>query len=115
VLFTVELARRLTGTGVTANCLAPGFVRTNLGRDATGVFRLLLGLTRPFQSSPETGAATAIYLATSTAVAQTSGGYFERCRPARPSALAGDQAAAERLWRLSARLGGLDADLPAAG
>jgi retinol dehydrogenase-12 len=108
VLFTHELARRLAGTGVTANCLSPGFVRTDLGRDATGVFRLFLRLARPFQSSPEAGAETSVYLATSPAGAEVSGGYFEKCRPAEPSALSMDPAAAKRLWQLSAELSGLD-------
>jgi NAD(P)-dependent dehydrogenase (short-subunit alcohol dehydrogenase family) len=112
VLFTYELARRLAGTGVTANCLDPGFVRTELGREATGAFRMFIRLTRPFQISPEAGAATSVHLATSPALAAVSGGYFAKRAPARSSALSRDQAAAKRLWQLSAQLSGLDADLP---
>jgi retinol dehydrogenase-12 len=115
VLFTDELARRLVGTGVTANCLSPGFVRTDLGREATGAFRVFLLLTRPFQSSPEAGAQTSVYLATSPEVAEVSGRYFEKSTPADPSALSRDPAAAKRLWQLSAQLSGLDADLPTTG
>jgi NAD(P)-dependent dehydrogenase (short-subunit alcohol dehydrogenase family) len=115
LLFTYELARRLAGTGVTANCLSPGFVRTELGREATGAFRVFLRLARPFQSSPQAGAATPVYLATSPEVAEVSGRYFEKCAPAQSSALSRDPAAAERLWQLSTRLSGLDAELPTTG
>jgi retinol dehydrogenase-12 len=115
ILFTYQLARRLAGSGVTANCLSPGFVRTDLGREATGAFRVFLRLTQPFQSSPEAGAQTSVYLATSPEVAEVSGRYFEKSTPAEPSALSRDPAAAERLWQLSAQLSGLDADLPTTG
>jgi retinol dehydrogenase 12 len=115
ILFTYELARRLAGTGVTANCLSPGFVRTNLGREATGAFRMFLRLARPFQTSPEAGAQTSVYLATSPEVAEVSGRYFEKSTPAEPSALSRDPAAAERLWQLSTQLSGLDAELPTTG
>jgi retinol dehydrogenase 12 len=115
ILFTHELARRLTGTGVTANCLSPGFVRTELGREATGAFGVFLRLARPFQSNPEAGAQTPVYLATSPAVTEVSGRYFEKSTPAEPSALSQDPAAAKRLWQLSTQLSGLDADLPTTG
>jgi retinol dehydrogenase 12 len=115
ILFSYELARRLAGTGVTANCLSPGFVRTQLGREATGAFRVFLRLARPFQTSPEAGAQTPVYLATSPAVAEVSGCYFEECKQAESSALSRDPAAAKRLWRLSAQLSGLDAELPTTG
>jgi NAD(P)-dependent dehydrogenase (short-subunit alcohol dehydrogenase family) len=115
ILFTYELARRLSGTGVTANCLSPGFVRTELGREATGAFRIFLRLARPFQTSPEAGAQTSVHLATSPAVAEVSGRYFEKCAPAESSALSRDPAAAERLWQLSTQLSGLDAELPTTG
>jgi NAD(P)-dependent dehydrogenase (short-subunit alcohol dehydrogenase family) len=108
ILFTVELAGRLAGTGVTANCLHPGFVRTDLGRDITGAFGMLLRLVRPFQASPATGAETSVYLASSPEVAQTTGRYFVKCRPTEPSALARDRAAAARLWALSEQLSGLE-------
>jgi NAD(P)-dependent dehydrogenase (short-subunit alcohol dehydrogenase family) len=115
VLFTYELARRLAGTGVTANCLHPGFVRTALGREATGAFRVFIRLALPFAASPEAGAATVVHLATSPEVGAVSGRYFAKRAPATSSALSRDPAAAERLWRLSARLSGLATDLPATG
>jgi retinol dehydrogenase 12 len=108
ILFTVELARRLDGSGVTANCLHPGFVRTALGRDVSGALGVLLRLALPFQPEPATGAQTSVYLASSPEMAETTGAYFVKCRPAKPSALARDPAAAARLWTLSEGLAGLD-------
>ncbi len=104
ILFTAELARRLAGTGVTANCLHPGFVRTALGRDVTGAMGAAVRLVVRLQPGPEKGARTSLYLATSAEVAEVTGGYFVTCRPARPSALARDPGAAERLWALSESL-----------
>lgn len=104
LLFTGEVARRLAGSGVTANAADPGFVRTDLGRDATRAFGTFLKIVRPFQLSPEKGAATPVHLATSPDVIGTSGAYFTKCRPATPSALAQDQAIAHRLWVLSTDL-----------
>jgi NAD(P)-dependent dehydrogenase (short-subunit alcohol dehydrogenase family) len=108
ILFTFELARRLTGTGVTANCLHPGFVRTALGRDVTGVLGAIVRIVLPFQPGPATGAATSVYLASSPEVAEVTGGYFVKCKPAQPSTLARDDRAAARLWTLSEQLAGLD-------
>ncbi len=108
ILFTVELARRLSGTGVTANCLHPGFVRTALGRDVTGVPGAVVRLVLRFQPGPVTGAETSVYLASSPEVTEVTGGYFVKCKPAEPSALARDARAATRLWALSEELAGLD-------
>jgi NAD(P)-dependent dehydrogenase (short-subunit alcohol dehydrogenase family) len=111
ILFTRELARRLAGTGVTANCLHPGFVATRFGNNNGGVFRLGLGLGKRLMAiSPEKGAETIVYLASSPDVAGETGGYFSKCQKARPTAAAQDDAAAQRLWEESARL----AKLPAA-
>ncbi len=108
ILFTAELARRLTGTGVTANCLHPGFVRTGLGRDVTGVLCAAVRFALRFQPGPATGAETSAYLAGSPEVADVTGGYFVKCKPTVPSALAKDDRAAARLWTLSEELAGLD-------
>jgi retinol dehydrogenase-12 len=111
ILFTVELARRLGGTGVTgvtANCLHPGFVRTALGRDVTGPLGAIVRLVLRFQPGPATGAETSVYLAASPQVAEVTGGYFVKCKPAEPSALANDTQATARLWTLSEELAGLD-------
>lgn len=107
ILFTVELARRIEGTGVTANCLHPGAVATRLGHNNGTFARVVTRLLAPFFRSSESGAATSVYLASSPAVEGVSGKYFVDCRERRPSAAARDRATAERLWRLSAELTGL--------
>jgi len=104
ILFTAELANRLDGTGVTANCLHPGFIRTSLGRDITGMSGAIVRLILRFQPGPATGALTSVYLASSPEVEQTTGGYFVKCKPAQPSLLAKSPDAAARLWALSEEL-----------
>ena len=107
VMFTYELARRLQGTGVTANALHPGVVRTDFGReDSTGWMRLMVPVIRPFMKSPRRGAATSVYLASSPEVEGVTGRYFANQR-ARPSSKASqDATAAARLWDVSAKLVG---------
>jgi NAD(P)-dependent dehydrogenase (short-subunit alcohol dehydrogenase family) len=108
ILFTRELARRLTGTGVTANCLHPGFVATNLGQRDNGLLAILIRLAMMVRAEPaEKGAETIIYLASSPEVADVSGGYFADCRPATPSREAQNDDNARRLWDETARLAGL--------
>jgi NAD(P)-dependent dehydrogenase (short-subunit alcohol dehydrogenase family) len=110
VLFTVELARRLAGSGVTANCLHPGFVASRFGDDNGTLMRIGLGIAKRFAAiTPEEGAKTITYLASAPELAATSGRYFAECREARPDPAATDAAAARRLWEESARLAGLDA------
>jgi NAD(P)-dependent dehydrogenase (short-subunit alcohol dehydrogenase family) len=104
ILFTRELARRLAGTGVTANCLHPGFVATRFGDNLTGPLRLLFPLAKLFAISPADGAKTIVYLASSPAVEGVSGLYFDKCAPATPTAEAQDDAAAARLWAESEKL-----------
>lgn len=104
ILFTFELARRLEGTGVTANTLHPGFVATNFtaGNGALGwSLRRLAGL---LAIRPEEGAKTSVYLASSPEVAGITGRYFVEQRTAEPSAAARDRDAALRLWRVSEEL-----------
>ena len=108
ILFTRELARRLEGTGITANCLHPGFVATRFGDDAGGVLRAGIGIAkRLFALSPEEGAKTMVYLAGSPEVAGRSGGYYDRCAPSEPSREARSDADAGRLWDLSAEISGI--------
>jgi NAD(P)-dependent dehydrogenase (short-subunit alcohol dehydrogenase family) len=104
VLFTYELARRLEGSGVTANCLSPGFTRTGLGRDTKGGFGLFLKLAGPFMISPEKGARLSVHLATAPEVAEVTGAYFRGLQPKESSPLSHDEAAQKRLWELSAKL-----------
>ena len=107
VVFTYELARRLRGTGVTANVLHPGVVRTDFGReDSTGWMRLMLPVIRPFMKSPQRGAATSVYLASSPEVEGVTGRYFANCTPRTSSRASQDVAAAARLWDVSEALVG---------
>jgi len=107
VMFTYALARRLEGTGVTANTLHPGFVATNFARNNGPLSQVAMTLARPFAITPEQGAQTSIYLASAPEVADVSGRYFVKRRPARTSAASYDQAAQEQLWQLSEQLTGL--------
>jgi retinol dehydrogenase 12 len=103
ILFVRELARRVEGIGITANAADPGFVRTNLGRHATGGRRMLQTVTRPMQSSPERAAATPVYLATSDEVAGVTGGYYANGHPIELSGLAKNDQLARKLWGVSAQ------------
>lgn len=107
ILFTRELARRLTGTKVTTNSLHPGVVNTRFGTNTQGLFKQLLKLGIPFASSAEKGARTSVYLASSPEVEGVSGKYFIKCKVAKESKVAQDPSAAETLWRKSAELTGL--------
>ena len=106
ILFTRELARRLAGTEVTANCLHPGVVATRFGSSSGGFAGLLIPIIRPFFTSPAKGADTIVYLASSPDVAGTTGEYFVNRKIAKPSAAARDDAAAKRLWEASEALAG---------
>jgi retinol dehydrogenase 14 len=108
VLFTYELARRLEGSGVTANALHPGVVRTAFGQeDSHGWMRLMLPVLRPFMKSPEKGAGTSIHLASSPDVEGVSGRYFAGGRPKTSSRASYDTAIAARLWQTSVDLVGM--------
>lgn len=109
VLFTYELARRLEGTGVTANCLHPGVVGTNLGSGVSGVFGFTVRALGPLMKSPEKGAETSIYLASSPEVEGVSGRYFVKKAETRSSEVSHDQSLARRLWEVSADLTNLPA------
>jgi NAD(P)-dependent dehydrogenase (short-subunit alcohol dehydrogenase family) len=104
ILFTRELARRLAGTGVTANCLHPGVVKTRFGDSSGGFAGLLIPFLRLFFISPEQGADTIVYLASSPEVEKTAGEYFVKRKITKPSAAARDDAAAKRLWGASEAL-----------
>ncbi len=111
VLFTYELARRLEGTGVTATVLHPGVVNSGFGaEDPSRVFKFLVPLWRPFMKTPQQGAATSIYLASSPEVEGATGMYFAKSRPQCSSTTSYDESTAGRLWRISARLVDLDGE-----
>jgi NAD(P)-dependent dehydrogenase (short-subunit alcohol dehydrogenase family) len=105
MLFARSLARRLQGAGVTVNALHPGVITSNLFQSGPPLVKLAVATVgRLFMISPEEGAKTSVYLATSPQVAARSGGYYSRCRLTRPSAAAVSDGDAERLWEISARL-----------
>ena len=106
VLFTRELARRLQGTGVTANSMHPGAVRTGFGsaEDTRGFERAVMIVGRPFMISARRGAKTIVFLACSPEVADVAGEYFVRRKPHIASKNGRDDAAARKLWDLSEEL-----------
>jgi len=107
ILFTRELARRWTGSGVTANSLHPGFVATRFGDQSGGLLSFAIRAAKTFAISPEKGAATIVYLASSDDVAKTTGLYFYKCKAATPTKEAQDDNTAQRLWQESEKLAGL--------
>ena len=110
ILFTRELARRLAGSGVTANCLHPGAVSTRLGSNNGAAGQAITSLLRPFMLSPAEGARTSIHLASSPEVSETSGRYFAQMRETRCSRAARSDESARRLWQVSAELTGIGGD-----
>ena len=104
VLFTYELARRLEGTGVTANCLHPGGVATNIFHDLPKAMEALIKLVT---TSPGKGAETSLYLASSPEVEGVTGKYFVKKSATRTSASSYNEDTARRLWDVSAKLTGL--------
>ena len=107
ILFNRELARRLSGSGVTANALHPGFVATRFGDGSGGIVRAVLKVAKPIGAiSPEEGAKTILYLASSPEVAGVSGQYFYECKPATPTAEARNDDDARRLWEISEQIAG---------
>jgi retinol dehydrogenase-14 len=105
VVFTYELARRLDGTGVTTTVLHPGVVRTAFAaEDPSPLWRVLLPIVRPLLKSPQKGAATSIYLASSPEVEGVSGKYFINSKARASQKASYDTAAAARLWQISSEL-----------
>lgn len=108
ILFTRELALRLSGTGVTANCLHPGFVSTRFGSSTDPLTHAAVKLAMMARGiTPEQGADTLLYLARSHNVEDMSGLYFDRRKPVAPSAEAQDEDAADRLWEVSEKIAAL--------
>jgi NAD(P)-dependent dehydrogenase (short-subunit alcohol dehydrogenase family) len=112
VMFTYELACRLQGTGVTANCLHPGFVATNIGQ--SGVWPVARPVARFVLSflgiSPEEGAKTSIYLATSPDVEGVTSKYFVKSIPRWSVPISYDESLQRQLWEESAKLVKLPVD-----
>jgi NAD(P)-dependent dehydrogenase (short-subunit alcohol dehydrogenase family) len=107
ILFTYELARRLRGTGVTANCLHPGVIATRLLASYMGIPAAGGALARTFGAKPEKGAETILYLASSPEVEGLSGKYFSHGKPVSSSPESYDETTGRRLWEISERLTGI--------
>lgn len=107
IMFTYELAGRLKGTGVTATCMHPGAVNTRFGTNNSGPMTILFRLFKPFMRTPEQGADTLIWLASSPEVEGASGRYYSDRKPIEPKKIAQDPEARRRLWEESERLTGL--------
>jgi NAD(P)-dependent dehydrogenase (short-subunit alcohol dehydrogenase family) len=104
LVFTFELADRLAGSGVTANCLHPGVVSTGFGQNQPSWLKWSIKLVKPFFLSEEKGAATSVYLATSPEVEGVSGKYFDKSKPQRYSRRADNPETRKRLWDVSREL-----------
>jgi NAD(P)-dependent dehydrogenase (short-subunit alcohol dehydrogenase family) len=108
VLFTYELAKRLEGTSVTANCLHPGVITSGFGKNDGGIFAVLIGIAGIFMISPDKGARTSIYLATSKDVANVSGKYFDSdTKEKKSSRVSRDPELAQKLWKISEQMTGV--------
>jgi NAD(P)-dependent dehydrogenase (short-subunit alcohol dehydrogenase family) len=103
ILFTAELARRLEGSGVTANCFHPGLVATGFNRNNGVLMQLAMTVVKPFSRSPEKGAETLVWLVDSEDAGADNGGYFVDCKRAQPDPPARDMEAARRLWEVTER------------
>ena len=109
MLFTLELAERLRGTGVTVNAVHPGVVKTNMGNrdDLQGWYGWMVRMSHPFARTPEQGARTSVHVAAAAELAGVTGRYFADCELARPGPRALDRDAARRLWQASEQLTGV--------
>ncbi|MDQ3318143.1 MAG: SDR family oxidoreductase [Actinomycetota bacterium] len=107
IMFTYELAERLKGTGVTATCMHPGAVNTRFATNNSGPMAILFRLGKPFMRTPDQGADTVIWLASSPDVEGVSGRYYSDRKPIEPKKIANDPPARRRLWEESQRLTGL--------
>jgi retinol dehydrogenase-12 len=106
ILFSYELARRLSGTGVTVNCLHPGGIASGVWTNNGPLARFIMKAGRPFLKTVEQGAQTTIYLASSAEVEGITGKYYANCREKNSNKESYDQNVARRLWELSERMTG---------
>jgi NAD(P)-dependent dehydrogenase (short-subunit alcohol dehydrogenase family) len=107
ILFSYELAQRLKGKGITSNALHPGFVATQFAKNNGALSRAVMPLVHMFALTPQEGARTSVYLASSREVEGVSGKYFVDQKPARSSSVSYDPAVAASLWEVSAGMVGL--------
>lgn len=107
LLFTYELARRLAGTGVTANAVHPGLVATSFGKTGnSGVMKAAMSILAPFSKSPARGAETSVYVASAPELKGVTGRYFANCKTARSSRASHNEGDQRRLWELSEQMAG---------
>jgi NAD(P)-dependent dehydrogenase (short-subunit alcohol dehydrogenase family) len=104
VLFTYELARRLEGTGVTANCLHPGVIASGFGQTYGGALSVILKIARPFLLSAADGARTSVYLASSPEVTGVTGKYFSKCKAVPSNAVSYEVQSQHKLWSMSEQM-----------
>lgn len=104
ILFTYELAKRLEGSGVTANCLHPGVIASGFALNASGPVNWFFRLAKPFLLTNEQGAETTIHLATAPELEGKSGGYYKEKRLIRSNRESNDPAVARRLWEISEQM-----------
>jgi NAD(P)-dependent dehydrogenase (short-subunit alcohol dehydrogenase family) len=108
ILFSYELSRRLAGTGVTVNCLHPGGIASGLWTNNGPLAQFIMKAGRPFLKTPEQGAQTTIYLASSPEVEGVTGKYYSNCKERTSSRKSCDLNVARRLWDVSAQMTGVD-------
>lgn len=107
IMFTYELSHRLNGDGIKVNAMHPGVVNTRFGADLKGITKWMFSLAKPFLRSPEKGAETVIWLATSDTLNTTTGKYFHDNKEIKSIPLSYDRMALTRLWEVSEELTGL--------
>ena len=110
VLFTHALAKKLAGTGVTVNSVHPGTVATNIWSRPLGPAGFIMAIPKLFMTSPEKGAETIVYLASSPDAGNVNGEYWEKMKVKKSSDESYDEAIAQRLWDVSAKLTHLSLD-----
>ena len=110
IMFTFLLSEKLKGTGVTANCLHPGYVKTNIGLNHF-LLRMLRPLVKMGAVTLEKGAETTLHLATSSELEGVTGVYYHKMKLRDPNKLVFDEVAQEELWDLSLKLSGVITDL----
>ncbi|UCD01416.1 MAG: SDR family oxidoreductase [Promethearchaeota archaeon] len=111
VLITYEFARRLNGTGITVNCLHPGFTKTNITRNYKGIIKFFTKIIFRFAQSPEKGAETSVYLASSPEVEGISGKFFINKKEAKSKDITHDTYVAKKLWDVCANLTNLNSNI----
>jgi len=107
ILFTLELADRLKGTGITVNALHPGVVGTNFAHEFGGIFSFMYNIARPYMMTPEKGASTSVYLASSGEVKNITGRYFRKCKPVKLRNSFITEENRRLLWQKSMELAGM--------